>query len=1519
HGVLRPPGIVGLIEPVAGSDALNTITSGKSDTIHKNYKPCPVLGLYSTHGLLQLVGSLAHRMTINGIQWHPSHILPVLNRLGWQNPVIQVLSPSEWVVLVSNAGFDLSHNVSQLVTHLPAHCPPPTIVSYAFFPHLPRIATNVPSLCMFMAGYSLAKSSAQGSTDDVTLWLTTIWHYLAHDHEQSVSDISNGSFWDLGSTLANLAQLRYLINERFNIALTIAELWNNTRFQNMVQLIRGSLEAPSQLKCQQTATKHAAVLYQAPLGNSRLSVWCQAQLYTAMGNHYHQQTVQWPSSLSQSTVKTAIDHIVAKHDQYRLSFVDEHGTVYQRIHAGAYVFVRAVSLDDSNPDDSQTIDELADKYHCEFDPQVPGLLSIVLLTNSLEQCHGVLSMRIHPLIGDQTLVKHLVHELLVACQVNDPSASVNGIATLHAVACAPEPVDHSDRAQPDHTDYWTGIFKGQPWHLDLPDDRTTPTDPTWQFNAMSVEVAPRTYTALTAYADANHINVTDVLGAITSLYVARISNQNEFLLGLVLSSGADTLSFAQYDCEQPHTLPLRITCNPLSSLADLVDRFRANRTAAWNHYSDQAIAMALARAGGQHIAVEQGMCRVALAVTNSCGAQSTAPDKYPVDLSRTSHTIQPDLQVQFNLYSDGMTIESTYRRDRLSNTLVSSLMNNLAHFIGEVVSTDCDPWTVPLACPTEREYITQNLAVTPADANSSWNTISNVVDVIRTNAAQHSDVVAIEMPSSSLTYLELMAQVDCVATSLHRHGVQPQQRVAVLVSNHSDTVVTLLALWALGAVYVPVDGQLPTARQQYMIETAECTLVINTVPSLCDWPGAICFEDMLSATHSNQAFPFPTHQFCADDWAYIIFTSGTTGKPKGVPIRHAGLINLLSRGFEAMCPVVGTRVLQGFAASFDASLLTTTIALCHRSTLVQNYGDMSTAIGLVETAAMTPSMLASLDRFHTKRLNYIQLGGETVSTDLIHKWHRRCQLYNGYGPTETTMVSHIVRLLPDRRVTIGRSIPNVPCYILDSHRNVVPVGVIGEIFIGGPGVSPGYLNRPDLNATKFIANPFGNCTLYATGDLGRWLSNGEVECLGRMDDQVKVRGYRIELAEVTSVLLAQPGVTAVAVQVYDKQVVAFAAPTDIDTKTVLHALTTQLPHYMVPNHIVPVSSIPQTANGKLDARALKTYFAEYQQQLRAKALTSTVSQSPQWEALQQAVSQVLGMDPATVSPSLSFIQQGGDSISAIQLSSQLKQLNYRLPIPAILERMPLRNLADTMDECEVRVAPMSLPEPIRDAPIPLTPIQATFFGWSFHNPHHFNQSFVMELTQSISRDQLNNALRQLVCHHAVLRSQFIQTADGAWVQRLGGPTASLETLMDEIACDRGSLPTHLVQVQRKLDLAKGQLLRGALIHLQSDVQATTPISLLFLTAHHLVIDLVSWRILLEDLHCLLQKRPLVPVPLPFGTWACALRDWGGQWTGEDTACEYTLSLPSIDPTALDLNTEGNCETASFTLPAPLTT
>ncbi|KAJ1972765.1 hypothetical protein H4R35_004494 [Dimargaris xerosporica] len=1014
---------------------------------------------------------------------------------------------------------------------------------------------------------------------------------------------------------------------------------------------------------------------------------------------------------------------------------------------------------------------------------------------------------------------------------------------------------------------------------------------------MTVDTASLTHAALTAYANATGANLTDIMGALVSLYVTRITNQSEFLLGLAGPSDCGTLSSAQPTSESPYTLPLRIKCNPHSSLADLVELFRTNCMGAQDHYSAQAIALALARTGAQQVAVEQDLCHVTLAVIDHRAAKSTTSDEYPIILSSTSHAVQPDLQVRFSLHSDAMAIVTTYRRDRLSNTLVSSLMRNLIHFLGKELTVDCDPWTVPLVCPAEFEHITRDLAITPADPNLPWNSVSNIVDVVRANAAQYPDVVAIEMPTSSLTYHDLISQMDCITIALHQRGVQPQQRVAVLVSNHSDTVVIFLALWTLGAVYVPVDGQLPSARQQYMTKTAECTLVINAVPSLCNWPGAILFEDLLAEASLHQSLVFPFHHFGADDWAYIIFTSGTTGLPKGVPIRYIGLKNAVCYDHHNIFQKSGSRVLQTLSAGFDASLFFTVATLYHGNTLLLYGIDIIDGLCLASSAPMTPSILACLNPLEYPYLRNIVVGGERIAHELVQSWAPYCNIYSSYGPTEAAMVTHVATLRPDRRVTIGQPIPNAPCYILDTHRNVVPIGVTGEIYVGGPGVSPGYLNHADLNAIKFIANPFGAGTLYATGDLGRWLSNGEIECLGRIDDQVKVRGYHVELSEISNALLATNIVQDAFVLLLQKRLVAFVSPDTIDTVHLLDMLVQHLPHYMVPSHVVTFSSIPLTINGKVDQRALKKAYDEHIVAVRANNTPAATKDTPHTQALQQAVSSVLDLDPSKENLFLSFVQLGGDSIRAIQLASQLRALGYTLPIPLILRQTPLHQLSEAMVPVMLPAAPpikayhgqVDIPFPLLNLPpaeikrleqelisrsltadmvqmaYPLLPNLRGMLVATAKRASDYTNQFVISVRGLASIAQLQQAVTQVVGRHEALRSRFLLT----WLNEgIGG----LQIVLNP------SMPIDWTQTNEWTELgvpdessylaqseARGIDVDGAMLRFTA--VGTPPGDVrLIMTAHHAILDGWSYGLVIHELLQLLsppvtQRELTAPVSL----------------------------------------------------------
>ncbi|KAJ1979696.1 hypothetical protein H4R34_002732, partial [Dimargaris verticillata] len=667
-------------------------------------------------------------------------------------------------------------------------------------------------------------------------------------------------------------------------------------------------------------------------------------------------------------------------------------------------------------------------------------------------------------------------------------------------------------------------------------------------------------------------------------------------------------------------------------------------------------------------------------------------------------------------------------------------------------------------------------------------------------AACTPDELAVVQGSRQVTYGQLNSQILHLAHILQVHyDVARGTRVAFLGQRSLDATLAILAIVQAGGTFVPIDSQFPADRVAFIFEDSGCAVVLATRQDVLKVPnffsgGVIVVDDHRTESHATCRPNFyDTSQ--PNDLAYIIYTSGTTGRPKGVMVEYGSLVNIITEPTQSRHHRPGTQLLQIFNVAFDGHLYHLFGALWHGATLVIAGGDPLLDLQRVDVAMVTPSFLIQVDPAQYPNLKVLRVAGEPCSSTMARRWAEQCELVNMYGPIETTIASHCAVLGAGKPVVIGKPLANVHCYVVDQNLALIPHGMTGELLIGGVGVARGYCNLPEITAERFFSNPFGPGRVYRTGDLVRWLPDGSLEYIGRCDNQVKLNGFRIELEEVESVAGQCRQVQQAAVLVHRNHLVCFVTPELSDFASLMDHLRQKLPHYIVPHTLVALAQFPTTINGKVDKNALAQldpattahfsasvdWFDSWS--FSSEPLSDSVANATYYKqelALHQAQAESPDVPIDRVVHQAHFSQLDGDSINANQLSPQMELLSYCLPIHAILERMPLRDLADTMDECEAHVAPMGLPEPARDAPIPLTPIQATFFGWSLYNPHHFNQSFVMELTQSISRDQFNDALQQLVCHHAVLRSQFIQAADGTWVQRIAVPAATQESLVDEI-------------------------------------------------------------------------------------------------------------------------------------------
>ncbi|MEM6353925.1 MAG: amino acid adenylation domain-containing protein, partial [Cyanobacteria bacterium P01_D01_bin.14] len=823
--------------------------------------------------------------------------------------------------------------------------------------------------------------------------------------------------------------------------------------------------------------------------------------------------------------------------------------------------------------------------------------------------------------------------------------------------------------------------------------------------------------------------------------------------------------------------------------------------------------------------------------------------------------------------------------------------------------------------------------------------------------AQTPDAVAVTDPIQQLTYDQLNRRANQLAHILRAQGIRPETLVGIYLSRSVELLVALLGVLKAGGAYVPVDPSLPAERVRWMLADAQVSLVVTAAAETlrASVDGAHPTVDLSRDRDCIAQAPdhSPAVSLDLENLAYVIYTSGSTGQPKGTLLTHQGLSNYLNWATQAY-PVAEGGVPVQSAIGFDATitslfaplLVGQTITLLpetHELEMLSQALQADDAFGLVK---LTPAHLKALEPLVLSSSSHpsmpppaqaLILGGEALHGHDIAPWRQHfphLRLVNEYGPTEAVVGCCVYDVPLDftaDTVPIGRPIANVQLYVLDPDLNPVPIGVPGELYIGGVGVARGYLNRPDLTAERFVPNPFsgraeGNreqgepgtqnlefetqyseqitqtpergqhssthplihsSTLYKTGDRVRYLPDGILEYLGRMDDQIKLRGYRIEPGEIEAALCQHPDVEqAVVVQREDlgaaAKLVAYVVekvegvreqkgtgnreqaqprtqnlepdtqylepitnlspphlPISSSPHSLSHrlhqALADKLPAYMLPDHFVVLEALPLTVNGKVDKQALPMPTIQTSDRDQtARSLTETEQQ------LAAVWAEVLQRDAVGLQDN--FFELGGDSILAMQIIARAHQAGLHLAPRQLFQYQTVAELAVV---AEVQALSAVSQEPVTGT-VPLLPIQRDFFTQAQPEPHHYNQAVMVMVDSEAQPELLAQALQALVRHHDGLRSRFFCEA-GIWQQVIQSPeavTVSLDDLdLSHLPADAqaAALATAADDWQTSLHLSVGPLLRAVRVRLGERGDR------LLLIAHHLIVDGVSWRILLPDL------------------------------------------------------------------------
>ncbi|WP_122860145.1 non-ribosomal peptide synthetase, partial [Pseudomonas viridiflava] len=792
-------------------------------------------------------------------------------------------------------------------------------------------------------------------------------------------------------------------------------------------------------------------------------------------------------------------------------------------------------------------------------------------------------------------------------------------------------------------------------------------------------------------------------------------------------------------------------------------------------------------------------------------------------------------------------------------------------------------------------------------------------------AARHPDRVAAEHGQRSMTYGELNGQANRLAHYLIEQGIAPDDHVAIVLPRSLELLIGQLAVSKCAATFVPLDVNAPAERQSYMLDDCQAVCVLTRSTAAIN--AATRRIDLDSLDLSGQPSHDPELEQGSDTAAYVMYTSGSTGAPKGVRVPHRGIARLvLNNGYADFNE--HDRIAFASNPAFDASTMEVWGALLNGGQLC--VVDHETLVDPVRFSALLIDARISVLFITTALFNqYVQQipqalrglrlllsGGERADPASYRALLSQAQglrLFNVYGPTETTTFATTceVRAVSegDESVPIGRPIGNTSIYVLDAHQRLAPKGVTGELYIGGDGVALGYLNRPELSVEKFLVDPFSDepgAMMYRTGDLGRWMEDGQLECLGRNDDQVKIRGFRIELGEIVSCLHQLPGIGETVVLAREDEpgnvrLVAYYTSHEEDTllapEQMRAHLQASLPDYMVPTAFIELKTLPLTANGKLDRRALP--------KPERSALFGMNYEAPEGEfevALAEIWAEVLQVE--RVGRHDHFFDLGGHSLLAMRMVSQVRQqLGVELPLGELFALGELAAVAAALSGVARSELPSILPVK-RDQPMPLSFAQQRlwFLAQMDGGNEAYNIPMALSLEGALDVTALTRALARIVERHETLRSRFVASGDSAQVLFVPTP-ADARLLVEDIRHAPLSLEACLrAEAVAPFDLAHGPLIRAHLLQVADERHV------LLLTVHHIVADGWSMGVLTKELlalypaFCQEQPDPLPLLAIQYADYAVWQRRW---LTGErlQHQAAYWRQVLEGAPTLLTLPTD----------------
>ncbi|HEX5876135.1 MAG TPA: non-ribosomal peptide synthase/polyketide synthase, partial [Pyrinomonadaceae bacterium] len=1250
-----------------------------------------------------------------------------------------------------------------------------------------------------------------------------------------------------------------------------------------------------------------------PLSHGQQSLWAIQHVSTESTAYNVAFAARISGELNLNALRDACGRLVQRHPMLRASFPSQHGKPVCIVQEHAESLLRVEDATCFTED--ELFNHLNEDAWTSFDLESGPLLRASLLKSAAHE--HVLLLSAHHIIVDFWSLEVLLREL---AQLYEDRP---------AILDTPTPYSDYVRRQTDLLaafegerlrNYWLQQLAGELPVLDLPTDRARPPMQTHRGASVSAGFDPRLTNALKELATSHEATLFMTLLSAFQVLLSRYTSQEEFLVGSP-SSGRVSAEFAKTIGYFINPLALRAKISGDRSFSEFLAETRLTTLAAFEHqeYPFDLLVKQLQPARDPArsplfqvmFAFQKGDVALKL---GGLAVESLALDQRAAqfDLSLTVTEVDSKLDASFE-----------YNTDLFDRSTIESLSESFRVLLDSIVTDPCVHLSeLSLLSNEMRRQVLYDWN----DTRVNYAPVVCVHESFAQRAASAPAQIAITSGAETLSYGELNKRANRLANYLRARGVGPEVRVGICVPRSAAMVTCVLGVLKAGGAYVPLDPAYPEERLAFMIEDSGASLVLTEQLLDADGPAIDAESD---------ADPAPSATF--DNLAYVIYTSGSTGTPKGVMVQHGSLANYVNAANDVYGVVPEDRILQFFSFSFDGHAEEIYLSLTTGATLVlrddgvakEPSAFLDECRGKKLTVITLPtaywhelvSHLNSADWTAAEQLQLVIIGGEKVLAERVERWRRdvgpRVRLVNTYGPTEATVIATICELTRFSVVTIGRPIANTQAYVLDHQLQPLASGARGELYLGGANISRGYLGNAPLTAEKFIPDPFGapGARLYRTGDLARFRHDGQIEFHGRVDQQVKIRGHRIEPAEIEATLLRHEAVRDVAVVAggeadSERRLLAYvvtASERAVTAAELRNFLTGLLPKHMLPASFTVVAALPRLPSGKIDRRALPPPAMDLVRADRAYVAPRTAVE----RVLCDLWGEVLKLERVGIHDN--FFELGGDSILSIQVAARARLSGLQLSPTQIFQHPTPATLAAVTS---IARAHYPADEKIT-GDVPLTPIQRWFFEQQFSFPDHWNMALMLETRERLDSGLLERAFAHLVEHHDALHLRFVKAPEGwrQFIADVNGKTFCIVDLSDEAVEIDQRVRTITDETQAQLDLATGTLLRAVLLECGEGRPQR-----LFIAAHHLVVDGVSWRILLEDLgrvYRQLQHGEAVSFPpktTSFARWAKLLAEYARSEQARSELVYWTeLSAKQIEPLPVDFNDGNNIEGDTHTL------